>query len=159
MVEHNTNRAVIIDLGLAKFFRHGLNSAMDMGTRPTQPLRCCRDGGADPTLRPQWGVSSVTYEEQEVQALSPMPLFKENTSGSLTPYMPEPESITSGADIAQDFMKMRLYQRQAKDLPCNLPTTGRVVVRRFEERNGEVEKWEQKEVVTRGGKIIKFDDI
>uniref|UniRef100_A0A3Q3K830 Protein kinase domain-containing protein n=1 Tax=Monopterus albus TaxID=43700 RepID=A0A3Q3K830_MONAL len=31
MVEHNTNRAVIIDLGLAKFFRRGLNSAIDMG--------------------------------------------------------------------------------------------------------------------------------
>ncbi|XP_007572953.1 serine/threonine-protein kinase Nek7 [Poecilia formosa] len=31
MVEHTTNRAVIIDLGLAKFFRHGLNSAIDMG--------------------------------------------------------------------------------------------------------------------------------
>ncbi|XP_027869351.1 probable myosin light chain kinase DDB_G0282429 [Xiphophorus couchianus] len=31
MVEHSTNRAVIIDLGLAKFFRHGLNSAIDMG--------------------------------------------------------------------------------------------------------------------------------
>ncbi|MEQ2245275.1 hypothetical protein ILYODFUR_025923 [Ilyodon furcidens] len=31
MVEHGTNRAVIIDLGLAKFFRHGLSSAIDMG--------------------------------------------------------------------------------------------------------------------------------
>lgn len=31
MVEHRTNRAVIIDLGLAKFFKYGLNSAWDMG--------------------------------------------------------------------------------------------------------------------------------
>lgn len=31
MVEHGTNRAVIIDLGLAKFFKHGLNSAMNLG--------------------------------------------------------------------------------------------------------------------------------
>ncbi|XP_076594105.1 sperm motility kinase 2A [Chaetodon auriga] len=64
-----------------------------------------------------------------------------------------------GADLQQDFMKMRLYQEAAKDLPCNLPATGRVVVRRFEEKNGEVETWEQKEVVTRDGKIVKFDDI
>ncbi|XP_070823014.1 uncharacterized protein [Chaetodon trifascialis] len=64
-----------------------------------------------------------------------------------------------GADLQQDFMKMRLYQEAAKDLPCNLPTTGRVVVRRFEEKNGEVETWEQKEVVTRDGKIVKYDDV
>ena len=30
-VEHRTNRAVIIDLGLAKFFKNGLNSAQDLG--------------------------------------------------------------------------------------------------------------------------------
>ncbi|XP_034384641.1 cytokinesis protein sepH isoform X2 [Cyclopterus lumpus] len=66
---------------------------------------------------------------------------------------------TSGAELTQDFQNMKLFQEAAKDLPCNLPTTGRVVVRRFEEKNGEVETWEQKEVVTRDGKIIKFDDI
>ncbi|XP_035528154.1 probable serine/threonine-protein kinase kinX [Morone saxatilis] len=66
---------------------------------------------------------------------------------------------TGGADLTRDFRKMRLYEEAAKDLPCNLPTTGRVVVRRFEEKNGEVEKWEQKEVVTRDGKIVKYDDV
>ncbi|XP_068592379.1 dual specificity testis-specific protein kinase 1 [Cebidichthys violaceus] len=60
---------------------------------------------------------------------------------------------TSGSELTQDFLKMNF------DLPCNLPTTGRVVVRRFEEKNGEVETWEQKEVVTRDGKIVKFDDV
>ncbi|KAI3361288.1 hypothetical protein L3Q82_013471 [Scortum barcoo] len=64
-----------------------------------------------------------------------------------------------GADFTQDFMKMRLFQEAAKDLPCNLPTTGRVVVRRFEEKDGEVGRWEQKEVVTRDGKIVKYDDV
>ncbi|XP_069393207.1 uncharacterized protein [Paralichthys olivaceus] len=66
---------------------------------------------------------------------------------------------TGGGDLTQGLMKMRLYQEAAKDLPCNLPTTGRVVVRRFEEKNGEVETWEQKEVVTRDGKIVKFDNV
>ncbi|XP_031723332.1 dual specificity testis-specific protein kinase 1 isoform X2 [Anarrhichthys ocellatus] len=60
---------------------------------------------------------------------------------------------TGRSELTQDFLKMNL------DLPCNLPTTGRVVVRRFEEKNGEVETWEQKEVVTRDGKIVKFDDV
>uniref|UniRef100_A0A665UWA1 non-specific serine/threonine protein kinase n=1 Tax=Echeneis naucrates TaxID=173247 RepID=A0A665UWA1_ECHNA len=63
------------------------------------------------------------------------------------------------SDLAQDFMKMRFYQEATKNLPLNLPTTGRVVVQRFEEKNGEVELWEQKEVVTRDGKIVKFDDV
>ncbi|ROL41454.1 Calcium-dependent protein kinase 2 [Anabarilius grahami] len=31
MVEHQTHRAVIIDLGLAKFFRNGLSSAVNLG--------------------------------------------------------------------------------------------------------------------------------
>lgn len=56
-------------------------------------------------------------------------------------------------------MKMRLYQEAAKDLPCNLPATGRVLVRRFEQKDGELEAWEQKEVVTRDGKIVKYDDV
>lgn len=63
------------------------------------------------------------------------------------------------ADVTHDFMKMKLYQEAAKDLPCNLPTTGRVVVRRFQEKDGEMETWEQREVVTRDGKIIKFNDV
>ncbi|XP_028984485.1 uncharacterized protein zmp:0000000881 [Betta splendens] len=64
-----------------------------------------------------------------------------------------------GANVTRDFMKMRLYQEASKDLPCDLPATGRVVVRRFEEKDGEVETWEQKEVVMCDGRIIKFDNI
>ncbi|KAM6994627.1 uncharacterized protein LKV04_006982 [Tautogolabrus adspersus] len=68
--------------------------------------------------------------------------------------------VPSGrVDLSKDLMKMQLYQEASKDLPCNLPTTGRVVVRRFEEKDGEVETWEQKEVVTRDGKIVKFNDV
>lgn len=66
---------------------------------------------------------------------------------------------TGGSDVMQDFTKMKMYEEAAKDLPCNLPTTGRIVVQRFEEKNGEVESWEQKEVVTRNGKIVKYDDV
>ncbi|XP_068612675.1 uncharacterized protein zmp:0000000881 [Brachionichthys hirsutus] len=65
----------------------------------------------------------------------------------------------SGSDLTQDLLKMRMYHEVAKDLPCNLPRTGRVVVRRFVEKKGEVGTWEQKEIVTRDGKIVKYDDV
>lgn len=85
--------------------------------------------------------------------LSPSPQRKEdmNRNQALVP--------TGSADLTKDFMKMQLYREAAKDLPCNLPTTGRVVVRRFEEKDGEVGTWEQKEVVTRDGKIVKYNDV
>ncbi|GLD72085.1 serine/threonine-protein kinase Nek8-like isoform X1 [Lates japonicus] len=62
MVEHNTNRAVIIDLGLAKFFRHGLNSAMDMGNEaysaPEVLQRCSqRDQRSD-----VWAMGKIIAE-------------------------------------------------------------------------------------------------
>ncbi|XP_029927347.1 serine/threonine-protein kinase nekl-2 [Myripristis murdjan] len=63
------------------------------------------------------------------------------------------------AGLSEDFMKMMLYQEASKDLPCGLPTTGMVRVRRYEEKNGEVETWEQKEVVTKGGRIVKYDNV
>ncbi|XP_073340648.1 sperm motility kinase 2A isoform X1 [Pagrus major] len=331
MVEHNTNRAVIIDLGLAKFYRHGLNSAMDMGNeaysapevlqrgsqrdqrsdvwamgkiiaelcariRLYTPSVCptkiketlkdqpychavCRMVETDPSLRASVGgvmseirraggagiVTNTAVQKEHLKPpppqinvrnrspspvnrgaspmnrdlspmnrapspfnrdpspmnraaspfnrdLSPMnrapapfnrdpspmnrapspfnrdpaplnrspsPLIWERSprpdikaarpQGALHP-SPSPQRTedknknqalvpAGGADLTKDFMKMRLYQDAAKDLPCNLPTTGRVVVRRFEEKNGEVERWEQKEVVTRDGKIVKYDDI
>ncbi|KAJ7985365.1 hypothetical protein DPEC_G00351310 [Dallia pectoralis] len=37
MIEHETHRAVIIDMGLAKFSRFGLSSAMDMGNEAYSP--------------------------------------------------------------------------------------------------------------------------
>ncbi|KAJ7985364.1 hypothetical protein DPEC_G00351300 [Dallia pectoralis] len=37
MIEHETHRAVIIDMGLAKFSRYGLSSAMDMGNEAYSP--------------------------------------------------------------------------------------------------------------------------
>ena len=316
-VEHNTNRAVIIDLGLAKFFRHGLNSAMDMGNeaysapevlqrgsqrdqrsdvwamgkiiaelcariRLYTPSVCpakiketlkdqpychavCRMVEPDPSLRASVGgviseirraggagiVTNTAVQkdhlklpspQNDVRNQSPSPVnrgaspfnrdpspmnrapspFNRDPSPmnrapspfnrdpapmnrAPSPFNRDPAPINrspsplkwersprpdikaarpqvalhptpspqrtedknknqalvpaGGADLTKDFMKMRLYQDAAKDLPCNLPTTGRVVVRRFEEKNGEVERWEQKEVVTRDGKIVKYDDV
>ncbi|XP_054638986.1 uncharacterized protein zmp:0000000881 [Dunckerocampus dactyliophorus] len=278
MVEHNTNRAVIIDLGLAKFFRRGLNSAMDMGNeaysapevlqrrsqrdqrsdvwamgkiiaelcarvRLHTPSVCpakvrevmrdqpycqavCRMVESNPALRASMvgvitdmrsaagGVAHLNPPSPHVHVRnrSPSPAqrgaspfdkdlsparrgaspFKRENRGpsplawertprpelkvghhrarhfrSLSPHRTEVHNknhqalVPTGVhrDLTKDMLKMGLYQEAARDLPCNLPTTGRVVVRRFEEKNGTVETWEQKEVVTRDGKIIKYNDV
>lgn len=267
-VEHNTNRAVIIDLGLAKFFKYGLNSAMDMGNeaysapevlqghkqrdqrsdvwamgkiiaelcarvRLYTPSVCpakiketmrdqpycnavCRMVEPNPALRASMvgvisdirragGAGIVIHTAAQKELLkppssqigatnrcpspdkwtpstnnrSPSPLKWERSPRPeikpLNPHTPMQLSPpykrteenkknqalvpTGRADLNNDFMKMALYKEAAKDLPCNLPQTGRVVVRRFEEKNGEMEAWQQKEVVTRDGKIVKYDDI
>lgn len=311
MVEHNTNRAVIIDLGLAKFFRRGLNSAMDMGNeaysapevlqrgsqrdqrsdvwamgkiiaelcariRLYTPSVCpdkikdvlkdqpycpavCRMVEQNPSLRASMGgvisdirraagmgiVTNTPIQKDHLkpptphfnarnqfpsppnrdahlpirdpspinQAASPLirdlspinrgvspfnrdpsPLNKfdihqspmNKPTGRIFERSPRPEikplprtgvhlppspqrqedknknhdlAPRGGSELAQDLRKMKLLHEAAKDLPCNLPTTGRVVVRRFEEKNGEMGSWEQTEVVTRDGKIVKYDDV
>ncbi|KAM3842167.1 uncharacterized protein ACN63O_022778, partial [Diretmus argenteus] len=287
MIEHGTTRAVIIDLGLAKFFRHGLNSAVDMGNeaysapevlqrgsqrdqrsdvwamgkiiaelcariRLYTPSVCpakiketlrdqpychavCRMVESNPSLRASMGgvisdirraagggiaagplqrghlqppVPRTNIRDRSPSPLNrgpspldrapspllnrapspllnraPSPLKWERTASpkpDITAFRhpaalhrspsPQPTEdrnrnqamVPVGAAVSklnQDFMKMSLFQEAPKDLPCNLPTTGRVQVRRYEEKNGEVETWEQKEVVMRGGKIIKYDNI
>lgn len=66
----------------------------------------------------------------------------------------KPGQSLSVPDLSQD-----LAQLNFSNLPRNLPTTGRVVVRRFVGENGEGGTWEQTEVVTRDGKIVKYDDV
>ncbi|XP_029958476.1 spindle assembly checkpoint kinase-like [Salarias fasciatus] len=284
MVEHGTNRAVIIDLGLAKFFKYGLNSAWDMGNeayaapevlqrraqrdqrsdvwamgkiiaefcariRLVTPSVCptkiketlkdqpycqavCRMVHPDPTLRASMGgiiddirvaggKSSAVQKDRlkipspniDVRNRSPSPVhrgaspFRRDPSpfrrdhsplnrptppinrspsplnfertprpavkhSPLAGLLPSPSpnraqndnkaqhlAPKGGSDLTKDFIKMALFQEAAKDLPCDLPATGRVMVRRFEQKNGDIETWEQKEVVTRDGQIVKFDDI
>ncbi|XP_013885127.1 sperm motility kinase 2A [Austrofundulus limnaeus] len=303
MVEHDTNRAVIIDLGLAKFFRHGLNSAQDMGNeaysapevlkigtqrspssdvwamgkiiaelcarvRLPTPSVCptkiketlkdqpyckavCRMVEPDPSLRASMAgvmteirraggagvvantpiqrellkpvspnitgrsrspspINTGAYLRERLKPISPditgrnrspspinigahLPIraqlagnkdpspFNGNKSPLLQHPRPEiknlspphgvrapaPANITEDknqalvpkTDISSEFMKMKLHQQAAKDLPFNLPATGRVMVRRFEEKNGEMGRWEQTEVVTRDGKIVKYEDV
>uniref|UniRef100_A0A3Q3GVH2 Tyrosine-protein kinase SRK3-like n=1 Tax=Kryptolebias marmoratus TaxID=37003 RepID=A0A3Q3GVH2_KRYMA len=284
MVEHGTNRAVIIDMGLAKFFRYGLNSAIDrgneaysapevlqMGTQrshrsdvwamgkiiaelcarvrlPT-PSVCpakiketlkdqpyckavCRMVEPDPSLRASMAAvisdirraggagivantpiqrelfkpsltnitdrnrspspmnrgANLLNRDQLAQNRSPSPLNINkseplqnwertprlqivNRTPQVGPSISAPGRIAEDktknqalipagkAEISSEFMKMKLHQQAAKDLPCNLPTTGRVMVRRFEEINGECDRWEQTEVVTRNGKIVKYEDV
>lgn len=283
-MEHSTNRAVIIDLGLAKFFRNGLNSAMDMGNeaysppevlqrgsqrdqrsdvwamgkiiaelcarvRLVTPSVCpekikeklgdnpycravCRMVEPNPTLRASMagvisdirlvgGGSSVPKTAVTGGHLKPPsnPIPAQNRSPSPmdragaplnrahSPYRTPPPSnnertainkspspfnwertprpdvkvlrppaqqhisppktedknqalVPKGAaNQTPDFMRTKLYQDVANEMPCKLPTTGRVVVRCFEESNDGVGTWQQKEVITRDGKIVKYDDV
>lgn len=72
---------------------------------------------------------------------------------------PGAEDKKQGQSLSVPDLSQDLAQLNFSNLPCNLPTTGRVVVRRFVEKNGEGGTWEQTEVVTRDGKIVKYDDV
>lgn len=87
-----------------------------------------------------------------------------SSSQDLKQVTPKAQDKTQGQslsvpELSQDLAHMNLYKEATQNLPCNLPTTGRVVVRRFVEKNGEGGTWEQTEVVTRNGKIVKYDDV
>uniref|UniRef100_A0A8C6SBW7 non-specific serine/threonine protein kinase n=1 Tax=Neogobius melanostomus TaxID=47308 RepID=A0A8C6SBW7_9GOBI len=82
--------------------------------------------------------------------VTPSPPRNQDQVKALLPKSDPPE-ISPGL-----LMRMQLHEKAARDFPCDLPTTGRVVIRRFEEKEGQVGTWEQKEVVTRDGKIIKY---
>ncbi|XP_077453886.1 uncharacterized protein LOC144072632 isoform X2 [Stigmatopora argus] len=265
MVEHNTNRAVIIDLGLAKFYRRGLNSAIDMGNEAYSAPEVLRRRGqrdqrsdvwamgkliaelyarvrlhtpgvcpakirevlgdqpyckpvsrmveSDPALRasmvgvigelrralgeqarlappigqarnrsasPGCGSRSPTHNRP---ALSPTQIFQLGWDRTPRPDVKvahrhppaKPRSLSpprrkaggpgmavamaGPADLTRDLVKMGLYQEANRELMCQLPATGRLVVRRFEEKNGEVEKWAEKELVLRDGKIVQYRDV
>ncbi|KAM9512379.1 serine/threonine-protein kinase Nek8-like isoform 1-T2 [Salvelinus alpinus] len=82
---------------------------------------------------------------------SPSPLPKVDKGNALVP--------SGMVQPSQDVLKQLLYDEALKGLPCPLPTTGKVRIRRYEQRNGEVETWEQKEVETEGGRIVKFEEV
>ncbi|XP_041729214.2 mitogen-activated protein kinase 7-like [Coregonus clupeaformis] len=110
------------------------------------------------TLQPQPVQRSPSPSRWE-WAASPKPEVKNSPS-------PHPKVdqcnalVPSGmAQPSQDVMKQLLYKEASKGLPCPLPTTGKVRIRRYEQRNGEVETWMQKEVETEGGRIVKFEDV
>ncbi|KAK5862009.1 hypothetical protein PBY51_017442 [Eleginops maclovinus] len=101
---------------------------------------------------------------------SPKPEFKASPPRAAMHLSPSPHRMedknkkqglvpTGRTERTEDLMKGRFFQGAAHNLPSNLPTTGRVVMQRYEMKNGEVEAWEQKEVVTQGGKIVKFGDV
>lgn len=270
-VEHNTNRAVIIDLGLAKFFRHGLNSAIDMGNeaysapevlrwrrqrsqrsdvwamgkiiaelyarvRLHTPAVCpakikelmqgqpycdivCKMVEPEPELRAAMVgiideirvtgrtlIESSTPPKKDLlkptshdpaarprpRSASPMrmrgnqlPGKRDTKDADILKWerTPRPEikplpaqiglhkspvrqlvenrnrqAAAGRADVTAEFRKLKLNYKAPRDIPKNLPQTGKVKVQRVERRNGKIETWEQT-VVTQDGKIIKYDDI
>ncbi|KAK6290796.1 hypothetical protein J4Q44_G00388050 [Coregonus suidteri] len=62
MVEHGTHRAVIIDMGLAKFFRNGLNSAMDMGNEAYSPPEVLQRRGQRDQRSDVWAMGKIIAE-------------------------------------------------------------------------------------------------
>uniref|UniRef100_A0AAY5K9S9 Protein kinase domain-containing protein n=2 Tax=Esox lucius TaxID=8010 RepID=A0AAY5K9S9_ESOLU len=81
---------------------------------------------------------------------SPTPCPKVQQVKAVVPVMPQPSPAA---------MKQLLYQEASKGFPCPLPQTGNVRISRYMETDGEVESWEQKEVETKGGRIVKYEDM
>ncbi|XP_052345431.1 serine/threonine-protein kinase Nek8 isoform X9 [Oncorhynchus keta] len=110
------------------------------------------------TLQPQPVQRSPSPSRWE-RAASPNPEVK--ISSSPLPKVDQGNALVPSGMVqpSQDVMKQLLYEEALKGLPCPLPTTGKVRIRRYEQRNGEVETWEQKEVETEGGRIVKFEDV
>uniref|UniRef100_A0A4W5QI61 Protein kinase domain-containing protein n=1 Tax=Hucho hucho TaxID=62062 RepID=A0A4W5QI61_9TELE len=112
------------------------------------------------TLQPQPVQRSPSPARWEHHAASPKPEVK--NSPSLLPKVDQGNALLVRPGMvqhSQDVMKQLLYKEAPKGLPCPLPTTGKVRISRYEQRNGEVETWEQKEVVTEGGRIVKFENV
>lgn len=61
-VEHGTNRAVIIDLGLAKFFKFGLSSAMDMGNQAYSAPEVLQMGTQRDQRSDVWAMGKIIAE-------------------------------------------------------------------------------------------------
>ncbi|KAF7226760.1 uncharacterized protein [Nothobranchius furzeri] len=105
----------------------------------------------EPAPKPEPKPEAKPYQFQTRLTNLPSSMLAENKNQALTP--------ARKTNITQDVMKMKLYEEAAKDFPFGLPPTGKVVVQHFQEKDGEVDHWEQKTVVTRDGKIVTYDDI
>ncbi|XP_064866013.1 LOW QUALITY PROTEIN: serine/threonine-protein kinase fused-like [Oncorhynchus nerka] len=111
------------------------------------------------TLQPQPVQRSPSPARWE-HAASPKPEVK--NSPSPLPKVDQGNALVVPSGMvqpSQDVMKQLLFKEAPKGLPCPLPTTGKVRIRRYEQRNGEVETWEQNEVETEGGRIVKFENV
>ncbi|KAJ7985363.1 hypothetical protein DPEC_G00351290 [Dallia pectoralis] len=62
MIEHETHRAVIIDMGLAKFSRYGLSSAMDMGNEAYSPPEVLERSSPRDQRSDVWAMGKIIAE-------------------------------------------------------------------------------------------------
>ncbi|XP_051575364.1 uncharacterized protein LOC127453179 [Myxocyprinus asiaticus] len=62
MVEHQTHRAVIIDLGLAKFFKNGLTSAMNLGNEAYSAPEILQMNGVRDKRSDVWAMGKIIAE-------------------------------------------------------------------------------------------------
>lgn len=61
-VEHQTHRAVIIDLGLAKFFRNGLTSAVNLGNEAYSAPEILQNNGIRDKRSDVWAMGKIIAE-------------------------------------------------------------------------------------------------
>ncbi|XP_028971338.1 serine/threonine-protein kinase svkA-like isoform X1 [Esox lucius] len=120
----------------------------------------------------RWECAALPKAEVKMQLLPQAPLQRSPSPSRFElAALPKPEvkksptpcaKVQQGKAVVQRspaVMNQLLYQEASKGFPCPLPQTGNVRISRYMQTDGEVESWEQKEVETKGGRIVKYEDI
>ncbi|XP_051722372.1 uncharacterized protein zmp:0000000881 [Ctenopharyngodon idella] len=142
MVEHQTHRAVIIDLGLAKFFRNGLSSAVNLGNEAYSAPEILQMSGVRDKRSDVWAMGKIIAElcarvrlpTQSVSAIKIRETLKDQPYSIAVSKMVEvnPNNRTTMAGVIADIrragsaqqtdIRPRDIQRDiTRDLPRDIP--------------------------------------
>ncbi|XDV40852.1 hypothetical protein PO909_009852 [Leuciscus waleckii] len=134
MVEYQTHRAVIIDLGLAKFFRNGLSSAVNLGNEAYSPPEVLQMGGVRDKRSDVWAMGKIIAElcarvrlpTQSVSAIKIRETLKDQPYCSAVSKMVEvnPANRTSMAGVIADIRRAGSVQQvdiRHRDIPREIP--------------------------------------
>ncbi|KAI5611927.1 CBL-interacting serine/threonine-protein kinase 25-like [Silurus asotus] len=105
-------------------------------------LNPCRTGAEDFGAKQKWRPPTPFPPEAKKQEI---PVERPNRSPSPRPQLLIPINTTQ---MANQFSNM--------SIPCALPPDGEVVHRRYDDKTGQMEI---KHIVTRNGKVIKYEDM
>lgn len=133
-MEYQTHRAVIIDLGLAKFSRNGLSSAVNLGNEAYSPPEVLQMGGDRDKRSDVWAMGKIIAElcarvrlpTQSVSAIKIRETLKDQPYCSAVSKMVEvnPANRTSMAGIITDIRRAGSVQQvdiRHRDIPRDIP--------------------------------------
>ncbi|TRY56869.1 hypothetical protein DNTS_013959 [Danionella cerebrum] len=134
MVEHQTHRAVIIDLGLAKFSRNGLSSAVNLGNEAYSPPEILQMNGIRDKRSDVWAMGKIIAElcarirlpTQFVSSVKILETLKDQPYSNPVSKMVEvnPSYRTSMAGVIAEIRRagsMQLTDLKPKDISKDIP--------------------------------------
>ncbi|KAK7158247.1 hypothetical protein R3I93_009454 [Phoxinus phoxinus] len=134
MVEHQTHRAVIIDLGLAKFSRNGLSSAINLGNEAYSPPEVLQMEGIRDKRSDVWAMGKIIAElcarvrlpTQAVSAIKIRETLKDQPYCSAVSKMVEfnPANRTTMAGVIAEIRRAGSLQQadiRQRDIPRDIP--------------------------------------